>query len=393
MKLIIIFIFHLSFFISFSQEVNFDSGKIKQKKYFEEIEIEMEHGHIIVPVTINNKKYRFLLDTGAPNLISKKLFNELNLKNTKEINILDSSNLTQKMEQTIVPKLQIGNLEFENQTALVFDIQNHDIFKCYNIDGFIGSNLLKNSIIKISTINNKIILTDQIKLLNIKTKPSKLELISPQKSPFIKLNLKGNNNINATDFVLIDTGMCGFYDISNRGYNILKESSIFHEVSSSEGVISMGINGIDKPSNQKLLYLKELKINNSILKNIMVETTNDNNSRIGIDFLKYGDLTIDFKNEKVYFESENIITLNSKVSRLNPIIIDKKLVVGIVWDNELKKNIDYGDEIISINSILLKDLNICEIFNLRNKWIKEENFIIEIKNKKNEIIKINKYEN
>ena len=48
-----------------------------QKKYYEVIDFEIVMKKIVIPVTINNKEYKFLLDTGAPNIISKTVFNDI----------------------------------------------------------------------------------------------------------------------------------------------------------------------------------------------------------------------------------------------------------------------------------------------------------------------------
>jgi hypothetical protein len=40
-------------------QINFNQGKINDKEYYEVIPYETEIGKIILPVTINNKTYRF----------------------------------------------------------------------------------------------------------------------------------------------------------------------------------------------------------------------------------------------------------------------------------------------------------------------------------------------
>ena len=59
----ILFLFVSSFL--FSQKLAFDQGKINQKNYYEVISFELVNDKIILPVVINNKTFKFLLDTGA----------------------------------------------------------------------------------------------------------------------------------------------------------------------------------------------------------------------------------------------------------------------------------------------------------------------------------------
>jgi hypothetical protein len=63
-----------------AQESTFGQGKIQSKQYYEEIDFELLHDKIVLPVTINNKVYKFLLDTGAPNVISERLIKEIKSK-------------------------------------------------------------------------------------------------------------------------------------------------------------------------------------------------------------------------------------------------------------------------------------------------------------------------
>ena len=69
--LTLLIVFVSQFFVA--QNVDFDKGTILQKKYYEVIQYESVYDKIIIPVTINGKNYRFLLDTGAPNLISNEV--------------------------------------------------------------------------------------------------------------------------------------------------------------------------------------------------------------------------------------------------------------------------------------------------------------------------------
>ena len=371
-----------------SQEVNFDLGSTKEKNYFEEISYESVYDKVVIPVVINGKEFRFLLDTGAPNVISKKVLEELNLVNTKTINVNDANNLEQSMQAVEIPKIKIGNLTFENQVALVYDLENHNILSCFKIDGFVGSNLLKKSILKISKADQKIIITDQIKKLNPSKKPTKIKIIGNQKSPYIEFRFTDKNKEIVADMVLIDTGMDGFYEMSNRAYKIFEEYKVFEVIARANGVNSLGLFGAGNPTPQNLLKVETAVLNSTKIKNLIINTSDDNNSRIGLDFLNYGDLIIDFKNKKAYFESEDTITLESLVPKYASIVQDNKYVIGLVWDEELAKQMSFGDEIISIDSHTISEMSFCEILKLKKEWKNKSNYSLTIKNKENKITTI-----
>lgn len=373
----------------FSQDIDLDRGSLAKRKYFEVIDYKLAKEKIIIPVEINGKFYNFLLDTGAPNMISKRLFDELNLVEINAANIKDANNLIKTMHFTEIPSLKIGELKFDNQLALIYDFENNNLFKCYNIDGFIGSNLFKNSILKISTDKQKIYITNNIKNLNPKKKPLKIELIGAQKSPYVKFNFVGKNNNKASEMVLIDTGMDGYYDMANQNFNYFKESGIFEIVGESKGVSGIGIFGAGPPSLQHLLRVESGVLNTTSIKNLIIETMDDTNSRIGLEFFKHGDLIIDFKHKKAYFEASDTVVLENTIPKFTPTMVENTFVIGIVWDESLAKLMSSGDEIISIDSYKVNEMTPCEIMDLRNVFKEKTNYVIEIKNKQNITVPIN----
>lgn len=372
----------------FSQNVDFDKGSTSQKKYFEEIRYELVKDKIIVPVTINGQVFRFLLDTGAPNIISKRLFDALGLVESTSVNINDANNLTQSMHATEIPNLKIGTLNFTNQIALIYDIHSNNLLSCYNIDGFIGSNLFRKSILKVSPSQQKIYITNNVKNLSPKTKPSKMELVGSQKAPYVKFNFVGKNNNKASELVLIDTGMDGYYDMANLNFNYFSESGIFEIVGESTGVSGIGIFGAGPSNLQRLLKVENAIVNTIVFKNLIIETTDDMNSRIGLAFLDHSDLILDFKHKEVYFETRDTVVLEDKVPKYIPTMIDNKFVIGMVWDQNLAKSMTSGDEIISIDSKKVNELSPCEIMDLRSTFKNKTNYTIEIKNKENKIVSL-----
>ena len=369
-------------------QINFNQGKINDKEYYEVIPYETEIGKIILPVTINNKTYRFLLDTGAPNLFSTELLKEINVAEGASINVNDANNQDQKMKFAVVPQLKIGNLVFENQAGLIYNFEEHNLLSCYKIDGFIGSNLLRNSIIKMNGANKTIIITNKIQSLNIDKKPVKMKLVGNQKSPYVELKFVGINNKKASDMVLVDTGMDGLYDMSKRAYTIFENSKIFEALYTATGIGDSGLFGAGDSSEQKLLEIENANLNQQIINNIMVSTTLDDNSRIGLDFLKYGDITIDFLNKKFYFESPKTIDVKEKTPKFFTSVQNDKVVIGIVWDEKLKLLMNTGDEVISADQIDITNISLCDFLRLKKEWKNKESYILKLKNKEGQISEI-----
>jgi predicted aspartyl protease len=377
----------LLFFVAnqtFGQKVNLNQGEIIVEDYLEEIDFEFLRNKVIVPVKINEKTYRFILDTGAPNIISKELDEVLNPKIIDTIPIYDASEKSEKLKLVLIEKIELGNLEFVNTATLVQDFGSDNPLKCFGIDGFIGSNMLRNSIIQFDLKNKKLRITDNKKKLNLKKKySSKIKLTETQSNPYVWIELKGKDK--GREEVLIDTGMDGLYDLSMTNYKIFENKNIFKVIGVSKGASGVGMFGSPESGLQYQLLLPQMKIKHFTLENLTTITGNDNNSRIGSELLKYGILTIDYINKRFYFQSQNeSVIIKDEDVGFSGTLENGNLIVGLVWDDELKNEISYGDVILEING---KPFNLCELLN-KNFFEIESILDLKVKKSNGELISI-----
>jgi len=75
----------------YSQNIDLNIGKVNSKEYYEEVGFEFIKDKIIVPVSIEGKEYKFILDTGAPNIISNEINNLISPKLIKTIPVSDAN--------------------------------------------------------------------------------------------------------------------------------------------------------------------------------------------------------------------------------------------------------------------------------------------------------------
>jgi len=390
MKRIFSALFIIFFSICHAQKFSIDQGSVEPKKYYEEVSFELVYEKIVVPVIINNKSYHFLVDTGAPNIISNELFAELNIKTIKTLEVSDANESKDSLGLTSIETIQLGSVYYNNTVALVSDLKNHPVLGCYKIDGFIGSNLLKNSVVKFDFANKKMILTDHSNNLNLKSKPVKLKLVGAQKAPYVEINFLRSKDKKASELLLIDTGMDGFYDISKRAFDIFdNEGDILSVISRSSGSSGMGLFGGGHETEKHLLRINGIKLHKTTFENIITTTSKDNNSRIGLDILKYGIMVLDFKSSKFYFEGNEKVVLDHIPSKLDLTVIDGVFTVGLVWDEDLQQKISYGDLILKIDEHDFTKMSLCEIVDVRKKSEKGVPFELTVKTKEDKIITLN----
>lgn len=372
-----------------AQDFKLDAGKISQKEFQEEVSFELEYGKIIIPVSLAGQTYRFLLDTGAPNIISKRVANILNPASKRDVNVVDANNKTQNMEMVPLPEMRLGNLQFENGVAIVVDLDNHPVLKCYRLDGFVGSNFFKNAVLQVDYAAKKIKISHTIKSFSPQTKGFPMQLVGQQLAPYVALEHQSEGCNEGSEFALLDTGMDGFYDLSNRVYADFKKGEVVKTLGESTGVVSLGLFEKLEPSPHRLVQIQKMKINGITFSNIITETTDDDNSRMGLDVFKLGKVTLDFHKKKWYFEAPSQNDLSQKIPQFTPTLIDQKLVVGIVWDEALKAKIQFGNPIVRIDQLSLEKLSVCDIVRLKER-ITTQSAEIEIININGETVTIKK---
>ena len=364
MKKIAFLTIALSFMVQalFGQQKSLNVGEINTKNYFERVNFEWIKNKIVVPVKIKGKTYRFILDTGAPNTISTRLYQEIKAETIDSILVKDAFGNKDSLRIALVGKLEIGNLTFENTASLVFELNAGNLFTCFKIDGFIGSNMLRNSIVQIDVPNKTLIFTDNKKKLHLNKKNSlKMKLLGVQSNPYVWIKLKGEKS--GKEQVLIDTGMEGFYDLSLKHFEMFKSNKIFGVLDCGKGASSIGVFGAPPISKQYRVLTPEIKVANVLFENVLTITNDDDNSRIGSEILKYGLVTIDYKNKRFYYNTTKLqYNLQEEIYGFSFSVKNKKLIVGFVWEEALKSKIAYGDEIVEINGKNIDEFDLCNLF-------------------------------
>ncbi|WP_209390978.1 retropepsin-like aspartic protease [Chryseobacterium sp. RR2-3-20] len=370
-NILILFFFTFCFVLDKAQApINLNTGNIAQKKYNQTLSYELVKKKIIVNVSINGKPHKFLFDTGAPMAVSKEIFDEYSLPKTGSIPLADASGKKQEMILTTVPSLKWGEIDFLNTPGIVFDESSTAMMKCFGVEGIIGSNMLRNSVVQIDHQKKQITITDNVKNLTI-TGNSYLDmkLSESQSNPFIRIVLQ-KDGVKVVDQVLFDTGADDFYEISTSAYHFFNEkNSVIKTLAKSKGSFVYGFHGMNDTIEQFAIEIPLMTIVEDKFNNVISSTTSSKESRLGYKVLEYGKTTLDYNKKRFYFEpysdaNKELIALHPW--QIYPTIQNNKLVVGIIWDKSLEKNLNLGDEIQNFNDIDYKNMDVCELFRSNN---------------------------
>ncbi len=127
-------------------------GSFKYSGGQQELDLDYHKRLLFVEVMINGKKKRFILDSGAPNVIDKSLQDEFDFKRMGSIGVNDVGGRSNKMDYVKIPELKMGMITVKNTVAIVGDFSH---FTCYGIDGIVGTNIMSHFDWKLDYENEK----------------------------------------------------------------------------------------------------------------------------------------------------------------------------------------------------------------------------------------------
>jgi hypothetical protein len=411
MRLSIVFIFLFVSLLNAQHQSNVNVGKIKQKEYHTTFDFENINGKIIIDVKINNKTRKFILDTGAPTSISSALASEMKCKKIISAPLSDANSKVENVDLIQIPEFSINGLTFLDSYAV--KLNDMSIFECFNVEGIIGSNSLRNSVVEFDFKAKKITISSNIKSFGYgQINPNDLFFRNFQSSPLLKIKLK-LGHLSLTNEVLFDSGDDSFYSIAKSNvdeiFTMIKEKQLPNElqnrnqsdllsiIASSNGSFSWSLFGNETVNDHYMFKIQDLNFGAAIFDNIIATTTYDKGSRIGSEILEYGKLTLDYKNQKYYFQQyEDLkeINVNHRFKSINPSFENDKFVVGIVWDEKIKDRVCVGDEILSINTIDFSVLTKCQIMTMSFDDFKDEDkLVLKLKDKVTHKIKVVEIQN
>jgi len=345
---------------SFAQILNMNQGGPAVKNYYVQLSYQTINGKIFVFTTIAGKTHKFLLDTGAPVAISPALAAEINATPMRNVESRDVNGNLDSVPVALVNEIKIGDLSFTNIPAMVFI---PDFYACWNIDGVIGSNMLRKSIIIFNSEQHTIIITDQPEKLSFNKKHAIPMLANTlndyQSMHFITIKLQ--NKVNLT--LEFDTGDNAFLRFSDDFMNQLAQFNVYQIALKGYGASTIGELGLQANANKYLLKIPFLNIGSARFNNVQTLTNKGGIPGLGSKLLDYGNVTLDFINGKFYFDAKNeLIDVNEKQWPFEPTFNNDKLVIGLIWERAMKQ-VKTGEQIVAIDGKDYSHVNFCDLLN------------------------------
>ncbi len=339
-----------------------NKGHVLKKNYYAEIPFEYIKDKIIIEAQVNGRKGRFILDTGAPCIVFRDS-SRMILPKLQDLHVRDANNNRQLTEVVNLEHIQLGDVEFDNIPAIYSDPFPMP-FSCFEVDGYIGSNVLRFGAFKVDWARQVVIIADSFKDFNHTRKEGvKLLVNKIQSSPYIRIKL----NEKLSETVLIDTGSDDFYSLSNGHLNYFQSKGFLKDQIhyKSTGNSSHGMGGADHSSQgSSIVSIDAFKLTDASFKNLVIRTTHSS-SRIGMELLRKGNFILDYRHKRFFFEAtDSINTYQEKSFGVDLIVKNDTFRVGGVWQGTIADSmgVKAGDIIVDIDSLSLARMAPCEAF-------------------------------
>lgn len=352
------------------------NGEIAQKEFNVKIPFEYRFGRIVLKVSIKNKEYNFLVDTGAPNVISKELAKELGFKSTGGVSVGDSQEQNSSLGFTSIEKISIGGIDFLNTGAAVADLS---VLGCLPVDGFIGANLMRKAIWKFDFQNQIVTISNSAESLNITEVVEKIPF-STNKAGTPIINIKLNNE--PVKYVTVDLGSNGNFSLSKRTIdNLTKDTPSISKIKSF-GYGASGLFGKSGVDSINYALIDNVTLGDVVIKNTVVTFTNKGSKTIGTNFFENYDLVFNwFTKELLLLKRKEYNNSTLSTFGFSHGFKENKLIVKKIYENSsaAKQGLQLDDQIVKIGETEYGEISKeqeCEI--RENGFIKKEEVEVRI---------------
>ncbi|MCC6372298.1 MAG: aspartyl protease family protein [Bacteroidia bacterium] len=322
------------------------SGETKQKHFKVEVPFEMRMGLVVLKVKVNGVDCEYLLDTGAPNVISKDLAKKINLIENTTQKTGDSQGKKSELGFSKIACITIGGIDFlETGTAIADLKQAHEI-ACLNVEGFIGANLMRKAIWKFDYTKKIITICSSRDSLSIPNTCKKIKFTTViTGTPKIELIYNGISDKDVT----LDLGSNGDFDSDQKTLNKLKQAGALKQITYSYGHGGTGLYGKAPIDTTFYALVSNIKCGDIEMNTQIVGFGTSNAKTLGTAYFKNHDLIIDWSKSEILLLEKTSYYNNIKKMRFSLMFDNNKLFVASVDEHSPAEGPKLGDQVISIN--------------------------------------------
>lgn len=334
-------------------------------------------GLIIIPVKFNGVTKQMAFDTGADRSIAYGWAKESLKATNKTLNIRSSSNLRSKMRFYKSGLIELASRKIRKHRIL--NAPENDVFSCHQVDGIIGTDIIKLLNWKIDYKNRRLIMFPADHFPEEVDTMFALDFDFRSNRPYVYLTRK-----RVKLRFLLDTGAGGYSNISKRSFKISNIDD-FSGLDVYSG--SFDVNGILTKSKSKMFPFPA-SVSKDVQLSPLIYYDNAKSSKIGNQLWKGKSLFMSLQSKKLWVSSSSIEQSYSGYSCSIVFKEGKMWVLRLIMGSELwNMGVRQGDEILQYNGKKFTDF--CSLDQYQRKTVRSgKPFTITLKNGK--IITISK---
>lgn len=350
-----------------------------------EIPYEIYAGKMIVKMIINGEEERFIFDTGAgQSSISYEYAqkNKLSIIDSMSLKDVTSTSAMYHLTQIKSVMSQDKKVNFSGLRTVIMP-EHSAIIDCFNVVGILGSDMLNTTICtidsktKIITINDRnAVINESFRYAHNFSKKGHLPIF--------------NVIVNGQDLeILMDSGSSDFMTLKQTDYSKFDSLNAVRVIKEGRGGKSMGLAGEIDVRKNKMVLFSELRVGPAKFNNVITETENPPHTLLGLNFLEYAKVVIDYPRSRVYYipYSKEVIEHKFRDSPFGISVANNKLVIAHLWD-DLEGIVDEGDIITHINGIETGNYVFCDVISGIDLLKGSEPKLLTIKTKKGKSIEL-----
>ncbi|UKK51142.1 aspartyl protease family protein [Prevotella sp. E13-17] len=323
---------------------------LSRTDFVDSIAIEWDSHQVYLPVTINGRQHRFLLDTGAGQSVIFSDTQPEGCRPAGQMIAYDANNRRDTVAVVKLPPLTLGQLTL---TGLQATVQQRTTSN-QTIDGIIGFDLFcKGLLAKIDVANRRLILTDRKKFFD-QEDGFDMRYQLHYHVPYIQVKPFGRYK----ERVLFDTGSRSLYIMNKESFDQGEQNNAATLVSQiegrSEGRHAMGHFGLEKRGEVVFLHFHQLRMGSFLFADVHTITT-QGGSHLGAAVLDYGTLIINPRKRRLRFQSydgQPFVQVSNPQLEIAFIEKDGLPAVGLVWEGGTPYQLGFreGDIITQIDN-------------------------------------------
>lgn len=309
------------------------------------IPYELIHGKIVIPVKVNGRTVKYIVDTGGRTATVKEeaLRMEAQL-GLMQAMVSDFNQIGMNYPTATVSDVLFGTSYHLNSLETMV-IPNNGFFKELGVAGLLGGDAFAQAVVTFDARQKIIVLNHPYRPEGLKITEGQALYPGDRLQSIVEMDFGG-----VRKKVLFDTGVREMLVLSEKDY---KQAGIpVRKIASSFGINGVGIGGLGEPIASDKVVVENMNFGGKDFTQAGSITSRMDISIIGYEMLNYGKVIIDYMRSRFYFFpfDPQPADLGGAPLAWNVGVLPVKgrFEVTTVWDS-MQGKVELGEEVLRIN--------------------------------------------